>query len=231
VLASASPYTQIQLGKNGPDEVTVPRILYDFKFTTGKTSMYISYDNGKRFGVLTNASPKHAEENLPAKVPALLQQINNERAKGKINTPPGQPVPVLIEMNRLPCDTCINNLVLPAFAGTNGQLQVNIAATSVWTTRSMNPFERTTPEQLLRLMDAGIKIDPLYIWDRIEQQVAASGAKEVLWGGHVYDVGVFRMRAREQAREISGVEAVIAFAESIRDHREAEKLRKVKVGQ
>jgi hypothetical protein len=231
VLASASPYTQITLGKRNPGEVTVPRLLYDFKFTTSKTSMYVSYDNGKRFGVLTNSAGKHAEQNLPTKVPELLQQINRERARGTINTPPGQPVPVLIEMNRLPCDTCINNLVLPAFAGTNGQLQVSIAASSVWTNRSLNPIEHTTPEQLLRLMDAGIKIDALYIWEQIERQVAASGAQEVVWGGHVYDVGVFRMRAREQAREIGGVEAVIAFAESIRDHREAEKLRKVKVGQ
>ena len=87
----------------------------------------------------------HAEHVFMNRLPAFRKFIAQERAAGRISTPPGQRVPVRLTLNRLPCLSCAPTV---ASWGNDPELAIEVSAstaskqeTAETHIRDLNPLE------------------------------------------------------------------------------------------
>ncbi|MFD4139665.1 hypothetical protein [Streptomyces sp. NPDC058572] len=200
------------------EEVTVRRktealepIAAAFVTFQGKTSIFVSYDENKPFGPggvpvrnpYTNWGRKHAEYRLEAQFGQLLQLIDLRRSQGRLKTPPGQPVPVILDMNRLPCDNC--EPVISGLAGRKtpaGQsIALQLNATSVWK-KDWQSSDLTSDAAIIRMVQAGVTIAPLQIWEVLKAKLKADGAKEIRAGGQRWDIEEYADQFAAHEKEV-----------------------------
>ena len=104
VLASASIAERIALSTSASEVLS---IALKMRMLTGTTTAFITYGGGTRFGPgggFTNRRG-HAELKIEQRAPQLLARIERERRRGRFA--PAEKVPIVIDMNRLPCDHCV----------------------------------------------------------------------------------------------------------------------------
>ncbi|MEE3850396.1 hypothetical protein VZC37_08620 [Gordonia sp. LSe1-13] len=185
VFAAASAAERINLSQN---PVEVLQIALRMRMFTGTTSAFITYGGNVRFGPglgYTNRGG-HAEIHIERNAPRLLECIERDRRAGRFA--PDARVPIVIDMNRLPCDGCVDRMKRafePAIAA--GRVTVRINAASVWQSTT-GAIELTTDAGLRRLMANGIQVQPLHIWPLIERRLRDLGQPEVQVGNRVYAV-------------------------------------------
>jgi hypothetical protein len=184
VLASASVPDRIALEQ---DPAAVFQLALKMQTRTGTTTAFVTYDGDRRFGPgagYTNRGA-HAEQRIAKDAPALLARIAKERTK--LKTPVGTPVPILIDMNRLPCDHCGDTHITNAFGG-NKDVAVTVRGASVWQS-GFGTIPLTTAPGIRRLMEKGIKVEPMHVWPLIVSRMKELGATgELQVGKRVYNV-------------------------------------------
>jgi len=225
VLASASLPERIELER---DPVSILKIAFDMRYSTSTTSAYLSYDNGKQFGRFTNRGG-HAEIGVAKALPKLLAQITARSSS--LATPPGQPVPILLEMNRLPCDLCITDRILPAFADLkaraaeqNISVSLAISGASVW---KQGNIDFTSAAGIQELIAKGIEVKPLHVWDVITKRLRELNVQELEFRGHAMDVDTWlNLNAGTFGAQAFGVAELIAEANAAH----GQKLTKDQVG-
>jgi hypothetical protein len=156
------------------------RIAKNMNPYSGKTTIYVSYDDGKSYGgpIKNKSGEGHAETRFKNDVlPKLIARIKKERKK--LSTPLGQPVPVTLDINRSPCDGCSKaNLI--AIVDSNAKdvsedpgvplirLVVNIVA---MTKADWQSSEQTGIDSLVALRRKGVEINASRVWAAIEDKL------------------------------------------------------------
>ena len=184
VLATASPAERIELATT-PAEVM--RIAFSMQVFTGRTTAYVTYADGCRFGPANGLYQRggHAELHIANDVPRLREAIRADRASGAIPNAPK--TPVTIDMNRLPCTHCVPRLTA-AFAGAS-EIDLRINAASVWKQKT-GGIDLTDDKAFADLAKVAT-IQPLHIWPLIARRLRSFGIKEVQVGRHVYDIDIW----------------------------------------
>jgi hypothetical protein len=166
-----------------------------------KTTIYISYDDGKSFGSVKDKKGEgHAETRFKNKVlPNLLAKIKKDRKK--LKTPVGQPVPVTLDINRTPCDGCSQaNLVaiansVAASADPDQKIRLIVNAASIYKA-DWRSHEQTSIESVIAMKDKGIEINASKIWEAIEAKLKQFAQFE--WNGKMYadwEIRIFKSEA------------------------------------
>jgi hypothetical protein len=184
VLASASVAERINLSTSASEVLS---IALKMRMLTGTTTAFITYGQGCRFGPAGGFTNRggHAEINIERRAPSLLRQIERERRQGRFA--PNEVVPIIIDMNRLPCDGCVGRLKTAFDAAVqNKKVAVTLNAASVWQ-QATGSIELTSDKSLARLRER-IQVQPLHVWPLIEQRLRTLGQREVQVGGHVYSI-------------------------------------------
>jgi Domain of unknown function (DUF4157) len=186
VMISASIPDIVEVGALSREELE--RLAFDFtSFGNARTSLYASFDNkipwrpsgGSPF---TNHSGRHAEENFLRKIEELIADIDQRRSRGELSTPPGQPVPVTLDISRFPCGAERRGLT-PSSQGhdCSGQLttaaetykdriKLNVRASSPWAQGgSFSKIILTHEEDIIKMMEKGIRVQPLHIWEILQK--------------------------------------------------------------
>ena len=153
------------------------RIAKNMNPYSKKTTIYVSYDAGKSFGspIKNKEGEGHAETRFKNKIlPQLLNRISKERQKNKLVTPPDQPVPVTLDINRSPCDGCstgnLLKIVEDSQKGTAPKIKliVNVVA---MTKMDWQSSEQTSIKSLIKMKQAGIEINTSKVWAAIEAKL------------------------------------------------------------
>ena len=200
VLASASIAERIALSTSASEVLS---IALKMRMLTGTTTAFITYGGGTRFGPgggFTNRRG-HAELKIEQRAPQLLARIERERRRGRFA--PAEKVPIVIDMNRLPCDHCVPRMKGSFDAAVaDGRVTVTINAASVWKEK-YSGIDLTSDESLA-LLRRRIQVQPLHVWPLIERKLLYFGEPEVQVGRHVYSI-------REWLNVQAGTHGVGAF--------------------
>ncbi len=154
---------------------------YRFAYNKGRTQLYVTYDGGKPYGQAIENEPdepakNHAEHVFMSRLPEFRQFIKQERAKGNINTPAGQRVPVKLTLNRLPCRSCAPTV---ASWGNDPDLAIEVSASSA----SNQETVETHIDAIEILLQGGVEVSTEQIHASIRDKIAdvlkAVGAKTV----------------------------------------------------
>jgi hypothetical protein len=184
VLVSASLAERIALSTSATE---VLGIALKMRMLTGTTTAYVTYGGDTRFGPAGGFSNRggHAERHIEQQAPALLARIERERQQGKFKV--DQSVPIVIDMNRLPCDHCVPRMEAAfASAKSAGLVSVTLNAASVWKQQT-GGIELTSDKSLARLRKT-MDVQPFHVWPLIERKLRSFGQPEVHVGGRVYAV-------------------------------------------
>ena len=143
----------------------------------------------------------------------LLDKIRRERKT--LGIPEGQPVPVVIEINRLPCNHCVDNL-LDAFGAFRSEVSVTVHAASVWQ-KGYGTIPLTSNEQLRKLIDGGIEVKPFHIWPLLVKKLKSFGQPEMLVGNRVYAINEWlNLNAGTYGEGAFGVQEMVDEANSLK---------------
>ena len=151
LLVEASPIEEIVLDAPIEEVVTLAMTM---QTRTPSTVLYVSFDGDKRFNggrPFRNGPGGHAERKFEDRIPQLLIEIDRSRRRGELNTPPGQPVPVILDMNRAPCDHCAPR-VLSLLEQNRERLSVQINAASMWQ-QGLGTMSLTSDKTIRSLLD------------------------------------------------------------------------------
>ncbi|MGR0219709.1 phage tail protein [Agromyces sp. ZXT2-6] len=185
VLASASVAERIALSTSAAEVLS---IALKMRMLFGTTTAFVTYGGATRFGPAGGFTNRggHAELKIEERAPALLRRIERERRRGIFAA--GAPVPIVIDMNRAPCDHCVPRMKR-AFddAIERGDVSVRINAASIWKDK-YNGIDLTSDESLRALMSKGIEVAPLHVWPLIVRKLRELGDPEVQVGGRVYAI-------------------------------------------
>jgi hypothetical protein len=184
VYASASIAERIALA---PTASEVLQIALKMQMLTGTTTAFVTYGGTTRFGPNLGFSNRggHAELHIEQRAPELLACIERERQQGRFR--PDEKVPIVIDMNRLPCDHCVPRMERAfAAAVAAGRVTVTLNAASVWKQQT-GAIELTSDENLARLRKT-MEVKPLHVWPLIERRLRSFGQPEVQVGRTVYSV-------------------------------------------
>ncbi|MGH2720010.1 MAG: phage tail protein, partial [Actinomycetota bacterium] len=205
VLVRASAAEALKL-ETDPKKLAAIAVKFDTMSKT--TRMEVSYA-GKHFKSYTNRKPLHAEGHFQRDAARLVAKIKREQAKGKLK--PG-PVPVTIEMNRLPCDHCAQRL-LDILAANSQYISLQVHAASDYKKSWDSQADLLSDAKLKQMIQKGIEIRPLHIWPIIERQARAQGIKELVYGRRIIDLnlaaGMFASHAHDVEDRLKTVNAQI----------------------
>ena len=183
VIVAASEPEVVARVKTG-DTAELIKLAKNFIPYTKRTSLYVFYDADKKpfpksGAPLSNSKKGHAETRFKnSLLPKLLKQIEKERSS--LKTPPGEPVPVFIEMNRLPCDGCAP--MMASLASENAQtIKLTLQASSV-SKADWQSIQKTSIKSLIAMHKAGIHLDVLQIWSVLRSKLKAAGVEEIQLG-------------------------------------------------
>jgi Domain of unknown function (DUF4157)/APOBEC-like N-terminal domain len=209
VLVSASVAEIIaNLSTSQTDVKLLEKLAKNFIPYTRKTNMYVTYNGGQRFpptgGPFTNRG-RHAETAFLQKLPALIELIEQRRNRtpSEIKAPPGQPVPVVIDINRTPCDGCAP-LLAAAASKYAGVIKLTINASSVYKA-DWRSIELTSVKSVIAMQNAGIELNALKIWDVIKQKLQAAGVQELQLGKEYYDLNQWTGDFESKQAEVQGL--------------------------
>ena len=191
-------------------------IAINLRTRTSTTSLYVFFDGNKPFPTngkpFQNKSKKHAEERFIDNIKDLIDLINQRRES--LKTPPGKPVPVTLDINRLPCDerahNCANKLarIADEYQDT---IKLRINAASVWRkTLTYNRQDFTSDAAIQEMLNAGIEIQPLHVWEIIKKKLLDAGVQEIKISKN--NVLNLNMEAGDYASDAYGVEEKVRDA-------------------
>lgn len=188
VSASVSEIIANMPMKKYEDLIKIYSFVSKFRAEAGKTRLYVFYDvDSKLYSDSIDDDPAivsgvegHAETIfIRQHISRLKAKIAADRAANKIKTPPGQPVKVELNLNRLPCGGCSERLA--NLSSANPDLQFVLKASSVWKIGGLHPA--TSAEDVKKMLDAGIKVEALDVWEafakRLREYGAAVAAKKI----------------------------------------------------
>jgi DNA anti-recombination protein RmuC len=192
------------------------RIAKNMNPYSKKTRIYVSYDDGKSYGapIINSKEDGHAETRFKNKVlPRLLAKIQKDRRK--LSTPAGQPVPIILDINRSPCDGCSKaNLISIVESNAKAiedetpgipliRLIVNVSS---MTKENWQAIEQTSIGSLVAMRLKGIEINASTVWDAIEAKLREFEQFE--YETKMYD----RSELRQFKSEVIGVQKAVANA-------------------
>ena len=154
---------------------------YKFDFMSGSTVLHVFYDtDSKPYPDVIENDPgiAHAEQLFArSHLATLKSRIAADRAGGRLKTPVGQRVPVVLELNRLPCPICAP--ILAGLAGSNPDLQFSVRAASASNAQSAE----ITMDYIEVLLGAGVEVSTVKIYDailtKITQLIQAAHARQI----------------------------------------------------
>jgi hypothetical protein len=202
VIVSASLAERIAAMKVGdiPQLVTLAKKIEPY---SSGTRIYITYDGGtpyKRWVSQKRDDPGHAETFFMREHagPLMRTIVTQYRAK-KTRTPFGQPVPIVFDINRLPCKGCTDariveflNQAKADYPDVPIRLTINAAAL----TKQSSP--QMTLETILTLRAHGVEVNASTVWEQIENKMKQFAAYD--FKGEFYtplQFGKFRQAAGE----------------------------------
>ncbi len=213
VIASASiaeKVAQLDIGtKKGKQEFDA--IVRSMTFYAGRTTMYVFYDlDHKQFGGAITSKRKdegfgHAEhEFIDVFQYQLMPLIRLQRGQGVLKTPPGQKIPVHLDINRTPCDGCSESHLQQIVQVAQGAfsdvpIALSISSANLSTEKGA---QRTTVDGLRKLLDAGVELSASTVWDEIEKQMKGHGITTVEYGTAVYSADIFVSQFKGSAKEV-----------------------------
>jgi hypothetical protein len=173
----------------------------------GVTTIYITYDGGKSYGKVSQKrqKPGHAEMWLMREhAGPLLARIAREYRQGKTRTPQGQPVPVVFDINRLPCKGCTDNRIIAFIDQAKAQypdvpitLTINAAALTAQSSPQM------TLDSIVAMKNRGIEVKASDVWSEIQKKMkefAAFDFKQEFYADWQFDD--FKSKAAEVQQAI-----------------------------
>ncbi len=199
-FASASLEEEIS-SFNG--KVAPPRLIEIAQQMTpykDRTTAYVFYDGKRPYpgSPFVNRTKKgghrqHAEMRFLEKsgldgsgVPAIWTEVEERRKTSKKPQQQafaGQKVDVRIQINRSPCDLCAKELSKAQKTHAK-YVSLTIDMVSIYKAQgTFEPTDRTSKQALVDMMKAGIKLNPLRIWELIKKKAASSGALEFTYPG------------------------------------------------
>lgn len=155
----------------------------------GRTTIMVYYGkSSKKFKKITQKKGKagHAEHWLMLEFPSLMEKIRREYKTTK--TPLLNPVPVLLEINRTPCDGCATSHLQKMIddaknAYPDVKINLTIKALSI-----SQGAQLTTEKGLMALMAKDIEITSSTVWTEIKKQMKANGIKQIDYKNRHYDI-------------------------------------------
>jgi hypothetical protein len=149
---------------------------------TSRTSLYVFWDDDRKpfpANPIYNED-RHAETRFflgrEGMFEQLLALIDAARQSGLLRAAIPRRVPVLLQLNRLPCDGCA--AVIRNIAGAHPELAIRVEASSILQA-NWQAAHQTSVKAAMDLMDAGVELAPLGIWGAVVQQMQQLGVQEV----------------------------------------------------
>jgi hypothetical protein len=141
----------------------------NFDFLAGGTRLYVYYDvdNKTYSGSPINNDPggAHAEAKFASgHLGSLRGQIAAHQQKGTLKTPPGQPVKVELNLNRITCPRC--SAIVAGLASGSKDMVFLVKASSV----SNEATFEVHAQWIADLIDKGVVVEPLGIWPEIKKK-------------------------------------------------------------
>jgi hypothetical protein len=169
------------------------------------TTIYLSYE-GASFGgaISSRAGQGHAETVFKNSYAVrLMAEIDRKRKQGKLKTPPGQPVPVVMDISRIPCLNCTEANLLAFMQGAqifypDTPITLTINAANLTAQGS----EADLVQSIARLLQAGVEVNASTVWQALERKFKEYAAWEVR--GQVYENWQFN-EFQQQANEVQGL--------------------------
>jgi hypothetical protein len=213
VKASASLEEEVKSFSNTRVSDKLRTIAMQMNPFAQKTTLYVFYDGRKPYGRgrsysdITQGSPfenrsgRHAEENFlrqsglggSSGTPRIVHFVRQRRERQSndanvINAI----IPLTLDINRTPCGSTQHNCashLSAAAANYSNFIRMTINAVSVYSRRlTYNTIALTTAEDINRMIEAGIEVNPLKIWDTIMQKFRSAGIEELEIAGKTFEV-------------------------------------------
>ena len=197
--------------------------LYRFSYMHFRTVLYVYYDSDrKRYGEVIRNEPEpvrlHAEDVFARDhVAGLAARVAADRVARTLRTPPGERVPVLLDLNRLPCQHCSS--LVPRLAAAHPGLQFTVRGATVSNAETVQRSVAVDSEAhiafIRRMVEANVNVEPLAffeaVWAKVLEvaQAAAAGKVKLRSGSLAVEVASARRLYEENLAETRRVRALI----------------------